>query len=40
MGHFNSRTVRLPDYIELEGNLLNSVSSNILPDNYTIDLED
>jgi len=39
MGDFNSRTARLPDYIELDGNLLNSDSSNILPDTYTIDLE-
>jgi hypothetical protein len=29
MGDFNSRTARLPDYIELDGNLLNSNSSNI-----------
>jgi hypothetical protein len=39
MGDFNSRTARLPDYIELDGNLLNSNSSNILSDNYTIDIE-
>ena len=39
MGDFNSRTARLPDYIELDENLLNSDSSNILPDAYTIDLE-
>jgi hypothetical protein len=41
MGDFNSRTARLSDYIELDGNLLNSDStcSNILPDTYTIDLE-
>jgi hypothetical protein len=39
MGDFNSRTARLPDCIELDGNLLNSDSSNILSDNYTIDLE-
>jgi hypothetical protein len=39
MGDFNSRTARLPDYIELDGNLLNSNSNNILSDNYTIDIE-
>lgn len=39
MGDFNNRTARLPDYIELDENLLNSDNSNILVDAYTIDLE-
>jgi endonuclease/exonuclease/phosphatase (EEP) superfamily protein YafD len=30
MGDFNSRTARLPDYIELDGNLLNAVTQSSL----------